>query len=217
LQLHSFANNLIRLKGKVVSSLTIRKIILTIAISISTFAMPLSAFAGDGGHYFAFDVGSTSITNQGAAKDNTPTSYRIGAGYLTSGNVTDDNAKSYTELSYYKVTSQVYTDSTGTLTNADSAIQLTWLIDKPVLSGFDALLRLGVGFNSASIVGTSGYASTNYSGSNNSFIYGAGLRYNLTENWKVDLTYEYLGKFYNSPTSSGVEISQATLGLKYRY
>jgi opacity protein-like surface antigen len=205
------------LKGKVVSSLIFRKTILKIAISISAVSVSLSAFAGDGGHYFAFDVGSTSITNQGSLTDNTPTSYRIGAGYLTMGNVADDNAKSYTELSYYKVASQVYATSTGTLTNADSAIQLTWLIDKPISTGFDALLRLGVGFNAASLTGAGSFASTNTSGSNTSFIYGAGVRYNITANWKVDLAYEYLGKFYNSPTSTGVEISQATVGLKYSY
>jgi opacity protein-like surface antigen len=193
------------------------KIIISAATLFAAVATSPNAIAGDGGHYFAFDVGSSSITNQGSLTDNTPTSYRIGAGYLTMGDVADDNAKSYTELSYYKVASQVYTTSTGTLTNADSAIQLTWLIDKPISTGFDALLRLGVGFNSASLTGAGSFASTNTSSSNTSFIYGAGVRYNITANWKVDLAYEYLGKFYNSPTSSGVEISQATVGLKYNY
>lgn len=173
---------------------------------LSAIAAP--AFAADKPFYVAADYGTLSMSNVDPLPN--PGAIRVAGGYRFTPNIA-------LEAGYMMVGDSTASDSFGSITYTQSALQAFGVFTLPLNSSFDLFGKLGVSANTGKLTGTGSYAGINGSYTNSDLAYGIGGQFNINQLVGIRLQYESYGKSKAASSAPGTDLTRVSAGVAFSF
>ena len=179
-----------------------------IAIVLLSAAIATPALASEEGAYLSVDYGTLSMSNAGLF--NNPGAIDLTGGFRFS--------KYFAlEAGYTIIGDTTITDSSGSITYAQSAVHASGVFTFPLGESFGLFGKLGMNSVNGKLTGTGLYNTVNSSASTTNGTYAVGGQYSFNQHFALKLQYESLGKSKAQSTAPGADLTRVSAGMTYSF